>query len=800
MKLSRVDVRFFRSFNHDYEARARGNRDRPTWDVGEPWYPFVRVPIDGEITAIVGANESGKSQLLTALKALLTGEPISRGDFCRYSELYSVKAGELRLPHFGGEFHVQESDDVSAIPALVGAKTFELYRLGDAQPFLVVNGEQSPLSPAELIQLESLLPSFYELETNLAIPDSVSIAELAGEGRVPIHDRRKRASLVTSVASIIKGMDFATLGTQLLSILEPSKDPDALAADTRRKAEFDLARRLLIDAAGIDPKAFIGLRDAIAEGREGEVEALIGAMNSAIKENLNIQRWWTQDRDFDLLVEAREHELAFTVRDRTGSKYSFGERSQGLRYFLSYFVQLTAHRIRHAEPDLLLLDEPDAFLSSTGQQDLLRVLHDYALPESGGPSSQVVYVTHSPFLIDKNAPHRIRVLDKGVEAEGTRVVRDAANNRYEPLRSSLGAYVAETAFIGGQNLFVEGQADQVLLAGLSNSVAALPGRIGEGLDLNAVTIVSCGGADSIPYMVYLARGRDTVKPPCVALLDGDDAGRRAESVLKKGEARKKRVLADDYIVRLDLWANDSGFDFADVTVHEVEDLLPVPIAHRAAINYLARFIEVGAETAASFSVESITAELTSTGGHLWDALSASYQRAFAGEHIEKVGLAREVVALVGANPDAEGVNDLHDRFSALLTHLSDVLASASAEEAQSRGNDRLERIIRAFEKDYPTGIKKHDARRVVAELRTTLAGADFPDDLHGRVQRLHREFGLDDPAEPRVPRFEEFRKQLLELRLNDRLAYQDDAQSDPAAGILTKQEESVPKADKRAAA
>src|SRR5690606_29107093 len=155
------------------------------------------------------------------------------------------------------------------------------------------------------------------------------------------------------------------------------------------------------------------------------------------------------DRDFDLLVEAREHELAFTVRDRTGSKYSFQERSQGLRYFLSYFVQLAAHRIRHAAPDLLLLDEPDGSLSSIGQQDLLRVLHDYALPEAGGEGSQVVYVTHSPLLIDKNAPHRIRVLDKGVEAEGTRVVRDAANNRYEPLRSALGAYVAETAFIGG---------------------------------------------------------------------------------------------------------------------------------------------------------------------------------------------------------------------------------------------------------------------------------------------------------------------------------------------------------------
>ena len=144
---------------------------------------------------------------------------------------------------------------------------------------------------------------------------------------------------------------------------------------------------LLVDAAKIDPQAFVELKEALASGREGQVEALVGAMNSAVRENLNVQRWWTQDREFDLVLEAREHELAFTIRDRTGATYSFGERSQGLRYFLSYFVQLAAHRLTQTRPDVLLLDEPDAFLSSIGQQDLLRVLRDYALPEDGSPGS-----------------------------------------------------------------------------------------------------------------------------------------------------------------------------------------------------------------------------------------------------------------------------------------------------------------------------------------------------------------------------------------------------------------------------
>ncbi|MFC9871717.1 OLD family protein [Nocardia salmonicida] len=88
---------------------------------------------------------------------------------------------------------------------------------------------------------------------------------------------------------------------------------------------------------------------------------------------------------------------------------------------------------------------------------------------------QVVYVTHSPFLIDKNHGERIRVLEKGDADEGTRIVSNAARNHYEPLRSAFGAFVAETTFIGNCNLMLEGQADQVLLAGLRLTARAPPG-------------------------------------------------------------------------------------------------------------------------------------------------------------------------------------------------------------------------------------------------------------------------------------------------------------------------------------
>ena len=73
---------------------------------------------------------------------------------------------------------------------------------------------------------------------------------------------------------------------------------------------------------------------------------------------------------------------------------------------------------------------------------------------------------------------------------------------HEPLRSSLGTFVAETTFISGGNLIVEGTSDQVLIAGMSAHLRAVGAPETQTLDLNRLTIVPAGGAQQIPYLVY----------------------------------------------------------------------------------------------------------------------------------------------------------------------------------------------------------------------------------------------------------------------------------------------------------
>lgn len=783
MKFTRIDVRFFRSFNYDFERKVRKDAEAAPWEDTDPgWFPFVRVDLAPDVTAVVGANESGKSQLLVAIRAALTGKPIDRADFCRYSELYSAQQGEIRLPQFGVRIELEASDNpIAGVPQLQEVREFGLYRPGSEPAYLVVDNARIAISVDQLNALQEQLPKPHILQTDLALPDNVSIAELAGNPRTVFHDRKKRIGFLGKM--LAGDGEDATIKGVIAEYLQPVTDDASLAAERRRLKQFELARKLLVDVAKIAPSEFETLAEAIQNGREGQVEAITGAMNAAIKENLNFQRWWTQDRDFDLLVEAREQELAFTIRDRTNSTYSFQERSQGLRYFLSYFVQLTAHRMQRAASDILLLDEPDAFLSSVGQQDLLRVLQDYAIPEDANMDrSQVVYVTHSPFLIDKNAPQRIRVLDKGSDDAGTRVVRDAANNRYEPLRSALGQSVSETAFIGGANLFVEGPADQILLSAATAALARRsPGGVAP-LDLNKVTVVSCGGADAVPYMVYLARGRDTLKPPCVALLDSDTAGEQAYKLLLRGEVRKKKVLAGEYVVLLGKWANENDISVATgVTVREPEDLLPVELARHAALNYLARFGTLDAQQASEFTIKAIEEKLAEKDGSLYEALEAAYLSAFPEEHLEKAGLAREVSMILSTDQGkSQAVTVFLERFGPLLECLASKLDDAFIEEGYRRLNSRLDRAVNNFLRDFPSGIRKVDAKRVIREIDIALDDTDYTDQHRVVLMRLRREFGLEDSSkQPEVPNFDKFREEIKALGNADRAAYQDDATKDP---------------------
>jgi hypothetical protein len=535
--------------------------------------------------------------------------------------------------------------------------------------------------------------------------------------------------------------------------------------------------------ANIEPEAFKDLESELRNGREGKVGGLVARMNGALARNLNITRWWTQDPEFRLEIEARERDVAFVIRDRTGTKYSFEERSRGLTYFLSYFVQLKAHRMsgpaeEDGAPEILLMDEPDAYLSSVGQQDLLRALEDFALPAAGTRLDQVVYVTHSPFLINRNAAHRIRVLDKGTDQEGTRVVKDVSRNHYEPLRTSIGVSVSETAFIGGSNLLVEGTADQVLLSSLTSQLEHRGAGKSQLINLNETTIVPAGGSEHVPYMAFLTRGRDAVKPACVALLDGDEDGRRAAARIRDADGlRGKPIIADGFIIDLGEWAAEvEGLEIPDGLVPlETEDLVPPEIATAAAKAYAVAVLRPEVE-GDGFSEQGLRDRIANSDEvGLWDAVKTQFEDVFDGAEISKIGFAKEVAAFVDAHRDEHSataaLGALERNFAALIATLAEKLEAAESEEISRRTNRRSDLLIRSFLDDYAESPVRDRALKFLRNLEGSLENTRGDDRVRSEIGAMRRRFDLDrDPLEP-IPDYADFRQRLRDLPALRRNAY-----------------------------
>ncbi|MCJ1703450.1 AAA family ATPase [Rathayibacter sp. VKM Ac-2926] len=770
MKIKTLYVRFYKSFNYDYLRKSHPKAVPDEWDrlpESGLFYPFVRVTMEPGITTVVGANESGKSQLLGAIKCLLTGEDIERRDFCRYSQFFTV-GGEMKKPEFGGEFTDLSDEQVTAVRSIAGLgesvkiEMFHFFRMNTGAVVYVKNGTDWTEMKVKAAEIKSLgLPTFFLIDANTPLPDSVPLAYLTATDKA--KKARPRKKMLRWIENMITNPDWfgskETIDKATPQLIENYAAFNAVdeVDDEHLMKRLELAEKLLVQVAGIGKDAFEQLKTAV-RNHDGYANGIVKKMNEDLAKALNFPKWWSQDSEFSLTLTLRDFDLVFTVRDRTGSEYAFSERSGGMSYFLSYFVQYLSH-VPTGGQETLLMDEPDAYLSMLGQQDLLRIFDSFAWPEDKSVRQiQVVYVTHSPFLIDKNHSERIRVLEKGDGEEGTRLVANAGRNHYEPLRSAFGAFVAETTFISNCNLMLEGQADQVLLAGIS-SLARRSGSTGSTLNLNSLSLVPSGSAEHIPYMVYLARGRDVDTPAVVVLLDGDGEADGIREELKKGY-RDKKYVDDEFVIQ------SSDIDVNDVTVatdaiREIEDLIPVDLVIMAIRHYAAEVLspQEAAEVAAA-----VTAVPVAAGQKVFKAAEAACRAAGTKLRLDKVGFARAVLHCLEheANQDLKALTTAN--FEQLFTRIDKAQRQAVRSNGRERVRKTLTRHKDAFLRDHQASALRRDVEGLLEDIEHQLTEVtDETERVRKDMRLIRRDFDLAAEPGSVVENYDDFKERLEAL-------------------------------------
>ena len=239
----------------------------------------------------------------------------------------------------------------------------------------------------------------------------------------------------------------------------------------------------------------------------------------------------------------------------------FDERSAGFTWFFSFLVLF--RQIKKKYPDLLiLLDEPGLSLHGLAQGDLLRFI-DTELK----PHHQVIYTTHSPFMVPPNSLDRVRAVedrvtklsDGGLVSEGTKVTIDILKVTPEtrfPLHALLGYEITQTLFVGPNVLLVEGPGDVLYLQIFSNELRRL-GRTG--VD-DRWTPCPTGGIDKVSAFMSLFAGNLMKIAIFTDFYKGVGGNKSAVEQLRKSE-----ILESSHIF--------TALDFTGLDESDIEDVI-----------------------------------------------------------------------------------------------------------------------------------------------------------------------------------------------------------------------------------
>ena len=303
----------------------------------------------------------------------------------------------------------------------------------------------------------------------------------------------------------------------------------------------------LIDLARLNVDQLLAARDT-----QALMNKIEGASNHLSKQ---ILKYWSQNKHIHVRFDVRQALPDDPVGMREGTNLwgsvhdtkhlattRLGTRSRGFIWFFSFLAWFSQQKKRNV-PMILLLDEPGLFLHASAQADLLRYIELELKPHH-----QVLYSTHSPFMVDATQFSRARIVrDRSMESDdelplgqqGTKVTTDvleADEGSLFPLQGALGYDIAQTLFVGPNCLIVEGVSDLLYLQSLS---AVLSEHKKEELS-QSWTITPVGGSDKVPTFVALLGTQKKLK--IATLIDFQKKDQQSiENLFKKKLLAKKNV-------------------------------------------------------------------------------------------------------------------------------------------------------------------------------------------------------------------------------------------------------------------
>lgn len=455
----------------------------------------------GPMVCLVGKNEAGKTAFLKALEGVRSTDP----NFKRYNKTENYPRRWLAAYN---ERHPNKE-------ALVMTTSWELEKSD-------VEAVEEELGPDVLTAPIVTICKSYEQDTatwSVPIDEKKVLENLmarAGAGDESRAHLRGAASTAEALSALKAVAERTEHQAKLVAYLEKFRDGSAICAaidilDKRtpkfmyfshydrmsgelsiNKLNNDKQQNAISDSDRVFLDFFeyagTSLDELVNTTKFEELNAKCEA--AAIQITDQIFEYWTQNDELKIKVVLSEGKAGdpppfnsgLVARARVenglhGVSVPFSERSAGFIWFFSFLVKFAQIKKTHGNV-ILLLDEPGLTLHGTAQKDLLRYFKEQIVPEH-----QLIYSTHSPFMVPPDDLASVRTVEDVVErdqrgrksSKGTKIRQDLLTTDRQtnfPVFGAIGFEVTQTLIIGKNTLLVEGPGDILYMQTASAALKA----------------------------------------------------------------------------------------------------------------------------------------------------------------------------------------------------------------------------------------------------------------------------------------------------------------------------------------
>jgi len=312
--------------------------------------------------------------------------------------------------------------------------------------------------------------------------------------------------------------------------------------------------KALFELAEIDTKELVSSEDF--EDFKAELEATQANITEELFE------FWSTNQNLDIQFDIDKiegtdpqnnqriinHVLDIRVRNnRTKVSLPLKNRSKGFNWFFSFLVWFKKIQEDKNSNYIILLDEPGLNLHASAQADLLNFI------EHLSSKYQIIYTTHSPFMVDSKHLERVRtVLETENGSNVSTSIQEKDPKTLFPLQAALGYDIAQNLYISKNNLLVEGVSDLIYLQVMSG---ILQNSNRTGLS-EEITIVPVGGLEKVATFVSLLRGSN-LNIACLLDSSIDPSSKsRIDNLIREKIIHKKKIFFFDEFI--------DGSDEADI--------------------------------------------------------------------------------------------------------------------------------------------------------------------------------------------------------------------------------------------